>query len=117
MKHVTVSEARADLPALIEAAHAGDEVVIEDHGKPLARLVAIVDELADRAAVSSKALPEASPDRLAEPDSERQKGAEIGFMSGAVWIADDFDGPLPDDLLQLTADGVLPATGSRIILI
>ncbi|MCW1840540.1 type II toxin-antitoxin system Phd/YefM family antitoxin [Prosthecomicrobium hirschii] len=109
MKHVTLAEARADLAALIEAAHAGDEVVIEDHGKPLARLVAIAADPKDIAAVSATAAPEPdSPsDRPAEPDTVGQKGAEIGFMSGAVWIADDFDGPLPDEILRLIEEGEL----------
>ena len=40
MKHVGIKQARQELPALVDRAEAGEEVVITRQGKPVARLVA-----------------------------------------------------------------------------
>jgi prevent-host-death family protein len=48
MKQVNLYEAKTDLSALVEAAAAGEEIIIAKHGKPKAKLVAITtaeDEL------------------------------------------------------------------------
>lgn len=67
---VDVREAESRLRDLISLASAGDEVIIEESGKALARLV--------------PAAP-APPSRVA------------GLNRGAIWTSDDFDAPLPDD--------------------
>jgi hypothetical protein len=36
------------------------------------------------------------------------KTRPLGFDRGRVWVADDFDAPLPDDLLKAFYGGVLP---------
>ena len=41
MKSVSIADAKAQLSALVEEAHAGEEVCITRHGKPMARLVPI----------------------------------------------------------------------------
>ena len=41
MKQVNLYEAKTDLSALVEAAAAGEEIVIAKNGKPKAKLVAI----------------------------------------------------------------------------
>ena len=69
---VTVDEAQQKLPDLLEQALAGNEVIITEHGKPVARLVA---------------LPIASP----------RKKRVAGLNRGAIWTSDDFDEPLPDE--------------------
>jgi prevent-host-death family protein len=65
-----ISEAKAELSALIEAVQNGREVIIAKAGKPVARLVAF-----------------RGPARPRKP----------GSMSGEIWIGPDFD-TLPDDL-------------------
>ena len=64
MTMIDIATAQADLPALIERAGAGEEVVILVNGKPAASLVA------------PPVLPE-----LRRP----------GRLAGKIWIADDFD--------------------------
>jgi prevent-host-death family protein len=41
MKSVSLADAKARLSALVEEAHAGEEVCITRHGKPMARLVPV----------------------------------------------------------------------------
>jgi prevent-host-death family protein len=65
-----ISEAKAELSALIEAVRNGNEVIIAKAGKPVARLVAF-----------------RGPSRPRTP----------GSMAGEIWIAPDFDA-LPDDM-------------------
>ncbi|WP_445231291.1 type II toxin-antitoxin system Phd/YefM family antitoxin [Duganella rhizosphaerae] len=66
-----IDEAKIKLSRLIEDASHGQEVIIAAGGKPIVRLVAIHAHTA-----------------LRKP----------GSMKGKIWIADDFDGPLPDDI-------------------
>jgi prevent-host-death family protein len=73
MKQVNIHEAKTHLSRLVEEAARGDEIVIAKAGKPVARLVAIDDEVSPR---------------------------PRGLLKGKIWIADDFDAPLPDDVLQ-----------------
>jgi len=65
-----ISEAKAELSALIEEVQNGDEVIIAKAGKPVAKLVA-----------------------YRGPAHPRTPGA----MSGEIWIADDFN-TLPEDM-------------------
>ncbi len=72
MQLVNITEANAQLPALIEKVIAGQEVIIGKGGKPVAKLVRY--------------------DRIAE---QRRPGA----LRGKIKIADDFD-VLPDDIAK-----------------
>ncbi len=38
VKHVSIKDARANLKALLDRAHGGEEILILRHGKPVARL-------------------------------------------------------------------------------
>jgi len=67
---VNVAEAQNQLPALLELARAGNEIVIAEDDKPIARLVPI-------AGLTKK--------RIA------------GLNRGMIWTSEDFDAPLPDD--------------------
>ena len=67
-----ISEAKAQLSALIEAVQKGNEVIIAKAGKPVARLVAFH-----------------GPVRPRTP----------GSMAGEIWIAPDF-ATLPDDMAE-----------------
>lgn len=69
---VNVHEAKTHLSRLLERVAAGDEVVIAKAGKPIARLVPI-------------ATPGKRP---------------LGLDAGKGWIADDFNAPLPPELLD-----------------
>ena len=67
-----ISEAKAELSALVEAVQNGSEVIIAKAGKPVARLVAFHG-----------------------PAQPRTPGS----MAGEIWLAPDFDS-LPDDMAE-----------------
>ena len=70
---VTIHEAKTHLSRLIEEVTAGEEVIISKAGKPVARLV-----------------------RFEEAKLPKRK---LGLLKGKLAIPDDFDSPMPDDLL------------------
>jgi prevent-host-death family protein len=70
-KTVNVHEAKTHFSKLLERVQAGEEVVIARAGNPVARLV-----------------PFARPGKRA-----------LGLDAGQGFIAADFDGPLPDDVI------------------
>lgn len=72
---VNLYEAKTQLSSLVERAANGEEIVIAKAGKPMARLV-----------------PPASASQ-----SPRKPGKN--YM-GITYIADDFDAPLPEDVLK-----------------
>jgi prevent-host-death family protein len=85
----SISEAKAELSALIEAVQNGSEVIIAKAGKPVARLVAF-----------------RGPARPRTP----------GSMAGEIWIAPDFDA-LPDDMAEtLGMNASLAAGGQSVAL-
>ena len=67
-----ISQAKAELSALIEEVQKGNEVILAKAGKPVARIVAY-----------------RGPARPRTP----------GAMAGEIWIAPDFD-TLPEDMAQ-----------------
>ncbi len=69
---VNIFEAKTKLSKLIELVEQGQEIVIARAGKPVARL--------------SKYRPTKKP-------------LKFGLLKGRIWIADDFDAPLPDEIL------------------
>ncbi len=69
---VNLYEAKTSLSQLVERAAAGEEIIIAKAGKPKARLVPLADRAAPR---------------------------QPGGWEGKVWVADDFDEPLPADIL------------------
>lgn len=73
MVTVNVHEAKTHLSRLLQRAAEGEEVVIARAGVPVARLV-----------------------RYTPPLEPRKPGA----WKGRIWIADDFDDDLPDDLMR-----------------
>ena len=73
MKMVNLHAAKTHLSRLVDEAVDGKEIVIAKAGKPMVRLVPI------------------------EP-KRRRRG--YGADKGKIWISDDFDAPLPDDLLR-----------------
>jgi prevent-host-death family protein len=71
---VSLYDAKTHLSELVEEAARGREIVIAKSGKPKARLVPL--------AVQDK--------RMRKP----------GLGKGRGWIADDFDAPLPPEILK-----------------
>ena len=74
MATVNIHAAKTNLSKLVDRAAAGDEIVIARAGKPVARLVALAPE---------------RPRRV------------LGTLDGKFTIPDNFDDPLPDDILDL----------------
>ena len=74
---VSLYEAKTHLSELVEQAAQGREIVIAKSGKPKARLVP-----------------------LAPKDTRHLRKPGRGKGEG-VWIADDFDAPLPPEILRL----------------
>jgi prevent-host-death family protein len=72
METVNIYQAKTQLSKLVDLASSGTDVVIARAGKPVARLTALTNE--KRPLVS-------------------------GLLEGQGWIADDFNAPLPDDIL------------------
>lgn len=79
---VNIHEAKTHLSRLLQRVAAGEDVTIARSGVPVARLVAV------------------------EP--EKKKIRPLGMDRGRIWIADDFDAPLPDELLKQFYGGELP---------
>lgn len=78
---MNIHEAKTHFSRLLQKVASGEEVIIARAGVPVARLVP-----------------------LASPKTVRP----LGFDRGKVWVADDFDAPLPDDLLKAFYGGELP---------
>ena len=69
---VNVHEAKTHLSRLLDRAVAGDDVTIARAGTPLVRLVPV----------------------------SLSVGRPLGLDAGRIQMADDFDAPLPDDVLE-----------------
>ena len=78
---VNIHEAKTHLSRLLQKLAAGEEITIARAGVPVARLVAI---------------------------EKKQRVRPLGMDRGRIWVADDFDAPLPDDVLREFYGGELP---------
>ncbi len=83
---VNIHEAKTHFSRLLQRVAAGEEVTIARAGVPVARLVAV---------------------------ERKQSVRPLGFARGQVWVADDFDAPLPDKLLRSFYGETLPAEKSH----
>ena len=77
-------EAKSQLSSLVERAAKGEEIIIAKNGAPMARLVRY--------------------------ESTKRRRVP-GCGKGKIWIADDFDAPLPDDILATLEEPIEPAAG------
>jgi len=75
MQTVNIYEAKTQLSKLVDLASSGTDVVIARAGKPVARLTSLKEK--------------------------KRRLTGLGALKGKGWIAEDFDAPLPDDLLAL----------------
>ena len=73
MAEVNIHEAKTHLSRLLQRVAGGEEIVIARAGKPIARLVPV------------------------EPKPRRRIGQDDGLFE----VPDDFDAPLPDEVLAL----------------
>jgi len=69
---VNIYEAKTQLSKLVDLAAEGTDIVIARAGRPVARLTSL--------------------------DNGKPK-YRLGLLEGKGWIADDFDAPLPDEIL------------------
>jgi prevent-host-death family protein len=83
---INVHEAKTNFSRLLQRVAAGEEITIAKAGTPVARLVPI------------------------EPKIEKRK---LGIDQGRGWVADDFDAPLPDDILAGFLGGAVNRKPSR----
>ena len=72
MPTVNVHEAKTQLSRLLEAAEAGEDIVIARAGRPVVRLVPV-----------------------------RQARRKLGLMQGRFTVPEDFDAPLDERMLDL----------------
>ena len=72
MSEVTVHEAKTHLSRLLRRVAMGEEIVISRGGEPVARLVAV----------------------------EKRAQRQLGIDEGRFEVPEDFDAPLPDDVLD-----------------
>jgi prevent-host-death family protein len=80
-KTLNLYEAKTRLSQLVDEAASGEEIVIAKAGVPRARLV---------------------------PLRSRRRVRRPGAFKGRIWIADDFDAPLPPETLAAFAGGEEP---------
>lgn len=79
MRQIDIAEAAASLSDLVDRLAIGEEIALTREGKPVARL-------------------RAAPQR---------QTIRLGIAEGLFTVPDDFDAPLPDDVLALFYDGPL----------
>ena len=72
MAYINIHEAKTHFSKLITAVLEGEEIIIAKAGQPVAKIIPMPLE----------------------------KKSRIGAFKGEIKIADDFDAPLPDDLLK-----------------
>lgn len=72
MRLVNIHEAKTHLSRLVEEVCEGEEIVIARAGKPVARLV---------------------------PVAQTRKRRKLGWLAGRLEVPDDFDAPLPEDVI------------------
>ena len=73
-KTVNVHEAKTNLSRLLVEVEQGHEIILARNGTPVAKIV---------------------------PLPEPRKPRVLGKGRGKIWMSDDFDAPLPDDVLAL----------------
>ncbi len=75
---INIHEAKTHLSKLLQRVIAGEEIVIAKAGKPVAKIVPIEQQTVTRRPGSAK---------------------------GQVWVAPDFNAPLPDEILNAFEGG------------
>lgn len=81
MEHIPLPEVEGRMAELMDRVACGEEIVILRNGSPAARLIPA------HAPVHSEVTPPRGQVRF-------------GLAKGQIWVSEDFDAPLPDDLLK-----------------
>jgi prevent-host-death family protein len=84
---VNIHQAKTHLSRLLRRVAEGEEVTIARAGVPVARLVPV--------------------------EKKPLKKRPLGMDRGKIWIAEDFDAPLPDEILKTFYGGTLPKLDRR----
>ena len=79
MEQVNIHEAKTNLSQLLSHALLGEDIVIAKAGKPMVRLVPVTEPLQDRV---------------------------LGQDEGLFTVSEDFNDPLPEDLLSAFEGGM-----------
>ena len=79
MTTVNIHTAKTHLSRLVEQAASGDEIVIAKAGKPIAKLGPL--------------------------SAARRNKRRLGLLAGRLNVPDDFDAPLPSEVLDTFARG------------
>ena len=74
MEIINLDEAKANLSRIVETVFQGSEVILAKAGKPMAKIV---------------------------PLQTQKRAIKFGVLKGKIRVADDFDAPLPADVLAL----------------
>ena len=72
MRVINIHSAKTHLSRLLAEVAAGEEIVIAKAGKPVARLL---------------------------PFEPRREPRKPDLLKGKIWIGDDFDDPLPEEIM------------------
>lgn len=72
MSQINIYEAKTRLSQLVDQAIAGEDVIVSRYGKPVARITRLQPE---------------------------QRTVRFGLLKGKIRIAEDFDAPLPDEVM------------------
>ena len=73
MKVINIHKAKTNLSRIAEEVAAGEEIIVAKAGKPKMKLVPIVHD---------------------------KKKIKFGALKGKIKISDDFDAPLPEDIID-----------------
>jgi prevent-host-death family protein len=73
MRTVNIHAAKTQLSRLVDAAARGEEIIIAKAGKPAARL---------------------------GPLAASQQTRRLGILAGKLHVPEDFDAPLPDEVIE-----------------
>ena len=84
MSQIEIDDRGASLRDLVERAEAGEDVTLTRDGRTVARIVAL------------------AADDSGKPDKGRR---QLGRLAGKWTVPDDFDAPLPDEVLALFYEG------------
>jgi prevent-host-death family protein len=71
MRTINIHQAKTQFSKLVDDAMHGDEIIVAKAGKPVAKLIAFT----------------------------KTKPRQFGVLKGKIKIANDFDAPLPEDIL------------------
>ncbi|HYZ39688.1 MAG TPA: type II toxin-antitoxin system prevent-host-death family antitoxin [Stellaceae bacterium] len=77
MRTINIHAAKTQLSRLVDAAAGGEEIIIAKAGKPAARL---------------------------GPLAGSQQKRRLGILAGKLDVPEDFDAPLPDEIIEAFED-------------